>query len=53
MGGWGKALLLAVLLLWAVASEARRGGQDYYGILGVARDADDQTIKKAYRKQAL
>ena len=26
---------------------------DYYTILGVARDADDQTIKSAYRKMAL
>jgi molecular chaperone DnaJ len=26
---------------------------DYYALLGVARDADDATIKKAYRKQAM
>jgi curved DNA-binding protein CbpA len=25
--------------------------KDYYKILGVAKDADDDTIKKAYRKQ--
>ncbi|KAJ1965343.1 Molecular chaperone (DnaJ super) [Dipsacomyces acuminosporus] len=28
-------------------------GKDYYGILGVSKDADDDAIKKAYRKQAL
>ncbi|KAH7823926.1 putative Hsp40 [Monocercomonoides exilis] len=28
-------------------------GQDYYQVLGVARDADDETIKKAYKKMAL
>ncbi|KAG2176602.1 hypothetical protein INT44_007266 [Umbelopsis vinacea] len=28
-------------------------GKDYYKILGVSKDADDDTIKKAYRKQAL
>jgi curved DNA-binding protein len=27
--------------------------KDYYAILGVAKDADTDTIKKAYRKQAL
>ncbi|MBI3074390.1 MAG: molecular chaperone DnaJ [Deltaproteobacteria bacterium] len=26
---------------------------DYYEVLGVGRDADDETIKKAYRKKAL
>jgi DnaJ family protein B protein 4 len=25
-------------------------GKDYYSILGISKDADDDTIKKAYRK---
>ena len=28
-------------------------GRDFYKILGVARDADDEALKKAYRKLAL
>lgn len=27
--------------------------RDYYEVLGVPKDADDNTIKKAYRKLAL
>lgn len=29
------------------------GGADYYKILGVSKDADEETLKKAYRKMAL
>lgn len=28
-------------------------GKDYYGILGIQKDASEEDIKKAYRKQAL
>ena len=28
-------------------------GKDYYAILGIAKDADEEAIKKAYRKAAL
>jgi len=32
---------------------ARRSARDYYEILGVARDADEEAVKKAYRRLAL
>jgi DnaJ-class molecular chaperone len=32
---------------------AAKSGRDFYAILGVARDADDDALKKAYRKAAL
>lgn len=28
-------------------------GKDYYSILGVGKDCDEESLKKAYRKQAL
>ena len=28
-------------------------GLDYYALLGVPRDADDNALKKAYRKMAV
>jgi DnaJ family protein B protein 4 len=28
-------------------------GRDYYQILGISKDADEETIKKAYKTQAL
>ena len=39
----------------ACAAESFRmaGKRDYYEILGIGRDADDDAIKKAYRKLAL
>lgn len=31
----------------------RKMGKDYYDILGIQKDASEEDIKKAYRKQAL
>src|SRR4051794_4656286 len=42
---------LALLMLLAQAAIAAAG--DYYEVLGVARDADDNAIKRAYRKLSL
>ena len=47
-----RELLCALLILLATLGEAVRDSK-YYDILGVAPDADDRTIKKAYKKQAL
>ena len=42
-----KLLLIVSLAYFALA------GEDYYKILGVARDADDNTIRKAFKKLTL
>ena len=43
-------ILLSLLLLSIVLAA---GGRDFYKILGIKRNADDATIKKAYRKGAM
>ncbi|CAN8071551.1 unnamed protein product [Agarophyton chilense] len=43
-------ILFIVLLCFATRAYA---GRDYYDILGVARDADSATIKRAFRKLAV
>jgi hypothetical protein len=45
------AVLLALLVAAPLAAAVRES--KYYDLLGVAHDADDATIKKAYRKAAL
>ena len=45
------ALSLLLLLLVSLAQAVRETA--FYDLLGVAPDADDATIKKAYRRQAL
>mmetsp|Transcript_32361 Transcript_32361/g.75123 ORF Transcript_32361/g.75123 Transcript_32361/m.75123 type:complete len:253 (-) Transcript_32361:104-862(-) len=37
----------------AAIKKVLRNGDDYYGILGVDKQADEETLKKAYRKLAL
>lgn len=49
----GRARLLPVLLLAAAAAVAGVRETKYYDSLGVSSDADEKTIQKAYRRQAL
>lgn len=44
------ALLIHVLLLLV---STVTGGADFYGMLGVGRDADDRTIRRAFKKLAI
>ena len=48
----GYALLVAALLALAHTCGAVRETK-YYDWLGISSDADDRTIQKAYRRQAL
>lgn len=49
----GGALLLPLLLLAAAAAVRAVRDTKYYDHLGVSPDADEKTIQKAYRRQAL
>jgi len=46
-------LLLQLFLLFLVSLAQAVRETAFYDLLGVAPDADDATIKKAYRRQAL
>lgn len=54
--GSQRLLLLAVALLSLFGSAMPAGAvrdSKYYDVLGVPVDADDRTIKRGYKKQAL
>lgn len=45
--------LMPVLLLLLLAVAGGANNRKFYDVLGISPDADEATIKKAYRKQAL
>ncbi|XP_061992420.1 uncharacterized protein LOC133710378 [Rosa rugosa] len=49
----GIQQLLATLDVYMCAENKIRGEADWYGIIGVDPEADDETVKKQYRKLAL
>ncbi|KAI3720425.1 hypothetical protein L6452_21341 [Arctium lappa] len=49
----GISQLLAILDVYVAAENKINGELDYYGILGVSPLADDDTVRKHYRKLAL
>ena len=52
--GLGLAMLLLLLCFSPNSVDASSSSStDYYKLLGVARDADDKTIKKSFRKLAM
>ena len=52
-GGGGGGRLLLLLLAAAAGAVGAVRETKYYDALGVSADADDRTIQKAYRRQAL
>ncbi|KAI3733335.1 hypothetical protein L6452_12778 [Arctium lappa] len=49
----GISQLLATLDVYVAAENKINGESDFYGILGVSPSADDDTVRKHYRKLAL
>ncbi|PWN44086.1 DnaJ-domain-containing protein [Ceraceosorus guamensis] len=47
-----QSLAIAAILFIAVFALSAEAAKDYYKIMGVDRQADDRTIKRAYRKLA-
>lgn len=45
-------IVIALLLALATCAQSVRDDR-FYRVLGISTDADDRTIKKAYKKQAL
>uniref|UniRef100_A0A7N0TFT7 J domain-containing protein n=1 Tax=Kalanchoe fedtschenkoi TaxID=63787 RepID=A0A7N0TFT7_KALFE len=49
----GISQMLTILDVYTSAESKIHGEIDWYGVLGISPNADDETVKKAYRKLAL
>ena len=45
--------ILCIVALMASLVQVALAGRDFYKLLGVAKNADDEKIKRAYRKLAM
>lgn len=52
-GGWNAVFPITVLQAWFCVDSKPSERPTLYGVLGVPREADDATIKKAFRRLAL